>query len=55
MVPVPVARAMLALLAPDRPTLKVSLGSTAVSPLTVIATPCAVTPGAKVSVPERAT
>ena len=46
---------MVALVAADRLTKNVSLGSTAVSPFTVTGRLCVVEPGGKVSVPEAAT
>ncbi|MCW0415676.1 hypothetical protein NB689_001430 [Xanthomonas sacchari] len=54
-VPVAVARAMVALLAADRVTVNVSSGSTVVSPMIVTAMLCTVVPGAKASGPEVAT
>src|SRR5436190_776331 len=49
-VPVPTALAIVALVAPDRVTVKVSSGSNLVSPLTVTVMVLLVSPGAKVSV-----
>src|SRR5438445_32711 len=50
-VPVPIALAIVALVAPDRVTVKVSSGSNAVSAHTSTVTGLLVSPGAKVSVP----
>src|SRR5437879_1319617 len=50
MVPVPTALAIVALVAPDRVTVKVSSGSNAVSAHTSTVTGLLVSPGAKVSV-----
>src|SRR5438132_918328 len=50
-VPVPSALAIVALVAPDRVTVKVSSGSNAVSAHTSTVTGLLVSPGAKVSVP----
>ena len=54
MVAVAVARDRVAPLELVSATVKVSSGSTAVSPVTLTVTVWAVTPGAKVSVPELA-
>src|SRR2546425_9623190 len=54
-VPVPTALAIVALVAPDRVTVKVSLGSNVVSPLTVTVTVLLVSPGLNVSVLLSAT
>src|SRR5437667_269590 len=54
-VPVPSASAMVALVAPDRLTKKVSLGSNLVSPLTLTVMVLLVSPGLNVSVPLAAT
>src|SRR2546430_7431604 len=51
-VPVPVPLAIVALVAPDRVTVKVSSGSNAVSAHTSTVTGLLVSPGAKVSVPR---
>src|SRR5437016_2342119 len=55
MVPVPNALAIVALVAPDRVTVKVSSGSNLVSPLTVTVMVLLVSPGLNVSVPFAAT
>jgi hypothetical protein len=52
MVPVPEAAPIVALAAPERLSVNVSLGSTAVSPMTGTTTVWLATPGANVSVPE---
>src|SRR5207245_11045937 len=54
-VPVPTALAIVALVAPDRVTVKVSSGSNSVSAFTVTVTGLLVSPGSKVSVPLPAT
>ena len=53
-VPVAVARAMVAPDGLDNVTVSVSVGSTVASPVTATVTVCEITPGAKVSVPEAA-
>ena len=54
MVPLPVASAIVAPLAPERLTEKVSVGSTRVSPVTWTVTDLLVSPTAKFSVPLAA-
>src|SRR5438552_3208437 len=54
-VPVPCALAIVALVAPDRVTVKVSSGSNLVSPLTVTVMVLLVSPALNVSVPLAAT
>jgi len=51
MVPVPCARAIVTLVAPDSLTKNVSFASTVVSPLTFTVIVCVVWPGVKVNVP----
>src|SRR5438309_4005151 len=53
--PISTALAIVALVAPDRVTVKVSSGSNAVSPLTVTVMVLLVSPGLNVSVPFAAT
>src|SRR5882672_3098172 len=55
MVPVPTGLAIVALVAPDRVTVKVSSGSNLVSPLTLTVMVLVVSPGLNVSVPLAAT
>ena len=54
-VPIPKPSPIVALVGSDRLTLKVSFGSTLVSPLIVTLTGCEVWPGKKVTVPFDAT
>ena len=54
MVPIAAARASVAPDGLDSVTVNVSIGSTAVSPMTATLTVCETTPGAKVIVPEPA-
>ena len=53
-VPIAVARAIVAPDGLDNVTVNVSVGSTVASPVTATVTVCEITPGAKVSVPEPA-
>src|SRR5437667_99007 len=55
MVPVPTGLAIVALVAPDRVTVKVSSGSNLVSPLTVTVMVLLVSSGLNVSIPLAAT